>query len=343
MKNLILGIETSCDETAASVVDSGKRILSNVVSSQVDIHKEYGGIVPELASRRHLENMRPVIECSLKDAGVSLKEIDAVAVTAGPGLVGALLVGLSTAKAICYALDKPLIGVNHLEGHLFSIFLEEEPSFPFVGLVVSGGHTDIYLVRDFGKIETLGRTRDDAAGECFDKAARILGLPYPGGPVINRLGKKGDPKKIAFPRPMLSDPSLDFSFSGLKTFLKTWKASLGSDWEDVDEPFLCDVAASFQEAAVDVLVLKTLLAAERNEVGTVVVSGGVACNTRLRERFKEEGEKKGVEIFFPSAGLCTDNAAMIAAIGYLKHTEGEPFVSNVEEIFSLDASANLQV
>lgn len=338
-----MGIETSCDETAASVVDSGKRILSNVVSSQVDIHKDYGGIVPELASRHHLENMRPVIECSLKDAGVSLKEIDAVAVTIGPGLVGALLVGLSTAKSICYAMGKPLIGVNHLEGHVFSIFLEKEPPFPFVGLVVSGGHTDLYLVRDFLKVETLGRTRDDAAGECFDKTARILGLPYPGGPIINQLAKKGDPKKFSFPRPMMSSSSLDFSFSGLKTFLKTWKAALPVHGEEIDEPFLCDVAASFQEAVVDVLVSKTLLASERNNVKAVVASGGVACNTRLRERFMEEGAKKGIEIFIPSAGLCTDNAAMIAATGYFKHNGGKPFVLDVEEIFSLDASANLEV
>lgn len=342
MKSLILGIETSCDETAASVVDNEKQVLSNIVSSQVDIHSEYGGIVPELASRRHLENIRPVIDSAITEAGVTLNEIDAIAVTIGPGLVGALLVGLSTAKSICYALDKPLIGINHLEGHIFAIFLEEELPFPFVALVVSGGHTDLYLMHELGRIETLGRTRDDAAGECFDKAARMMGLGYPGGPIINKLAHQGDPKKIPFPRPMFSNHSFDFSFSGLKTSIKTWKASNFPAEQISEGQDLYDAAASFQEAVVDVLVSKTFLAAEGNNIKRIVVSGGVACNTRLRERFRREGTEKGIEVHIPRSIFCTDNAAMIAVAAHFKKARNN-IDWKIEDLFSLDVSANLKL
>jgi len=340
LKKLILGIETSCDETAASVVEDGQKIRSNVVSTQIEIHREYGGIVPELASRHHLENIRPVIDLALKRAKVHLSDIDAIAVTVGPGLVGALLVGLTVAKSLCYALQKPLIPVNHLAGHIFSIFLERPPVFPLVALVVSGGHTDLYLVRGFAAMETLGRTRDDAAGECLDKAARVLNLSYPGGPIIERLATGGDPRKISFPRPMLADPSLDFSFSGLKTCLRQWVTKNAIREEGRAGPSLGDVAASFQEAVVDVLVAKTLRAAEERGTRTVVASGGVASNARLREKLRREGTKRGMDVHFPSIGLCTDNAAMIAATGYFQGSEVGIDGSN---ILALDASANLNL
>ncbi len=339
MESIILGIETSCDETAASVVKNGNTILSNIVSSQIDIHKEFGGIVPELAGRHHLENIRPVIELAAREAGITLDEVDAIAVTTGPGLIGSLLIGLSVAKALSYGLGKPLLEVNHLEGHLFAIFLEKKPPFPFVALVVSGGHTDLYLVRDFGNVETLGRTRDDAAGECFDKVGRIMGLGYPGGPIINRLAAKGDPQKIVFPRPMLSNRSSDFSFSGLKTSVKSWVATHPLKESTEEGQTICDLAASFQEAVVDVLVSKALAAAERHGVKAIVASGGVACNSRLREQLSMAGSKKGIQVYIPDKGLCTDNAAMIAAAGHLKKIRGENGWEK-EKLFSIDASAN---
>ena len=322
------------------MVEGGRRILSNVVLSQVDIHGPYGGIVPELASRHHMGNLNPVIRRALVEAGTSMEELDAIAVTIGPGLIGALLVGLSTAKGMAYALSKPLLGVNHLEGHISAVFLEDDPPLPFVALVVSGGHTDLYWVGGFNRIEILGRTRDDAAGECFDKAAKILGLGYPGGPVINRLSAQGDPKKILFPRPMASQKSFDFSFSGLKTSLKTWVASHLID-EEKERRVLPDLAASFQEAVVDVLVSKAFAAAAERRAKALVVSGGVACNTRLRERLREEGTAKGIPVFIPSPALCADNAAMIAAAAAFQPVEIKSGKQN--DFFSMDACANLEI
>ncbi len=308
---LVLGIESSCDETAAAVVSDGTGALSNVIASQIDIHGRYGGVVPEIASRKHMEAIIPVTCQALDDAGVSMEEIEGIAVTRGPGLVGSLLVGLSAAKAMAFAGNIPFVGVNHIEGHIAAIFLSDRrPAFPFVALVVSGGHTHIYLVRDFGNFQILGQTRDDAAGEAFDKAARMLDLGYPGGVVIDRLAKKGNCAAIAFPRAMKGN--VDFSFSGLKTallnYIKNRKTPISTDE-------LPDIAASYQEAIVDVLVEKTLQAARDASVPRVVVCGGVASNNRLRESFFETGEKMGIEIFVPPPVFCTDNAAMIAVAG----------------------------
>ena len=307
---LVLGIESSCDETAAAVVSDGTAVLSNVIASQIDIHGEYGGIVPEIASRKHMEAIIPVTRQALDDAGVSMDDIEGIAVTRGPGLVGSLLVGLSTAKAMAFAADIPLVGVNHIEGHIAAVFLtERRPDFPFIALVVSGGHTHIYLVRGFGDFQVLGQTRDDAAGEAFDKAARMLGLGYPGGVVIDRLAEKGNPTAVTFPRAMKG--SIDFSFSGLKTALLNYIK--GREPISADE--VPDIAASYQEAIVDVLVGKTLRAAADASIPRVVICGGVASNSRLRGRFFEEGKRRGIEIFVPPPILCTDNAAMIAVVG----------------------------
>jgi len=308
---LVLGIESSCDETAASVVSDGAEALSNVIASQIDVHGKYGGIVPEIASRKHMEAIIPVTRQALDDAGVSMGDIEGIAVTRGPGLVGSLLVGLSAAKAMAFAAGIPFVGVNHIVGHIAAIFLTDRiPDFPFTALVVSGGHTHIYLVSGFGDFQIMGQTRDDAAGEAFDKAARMLGLGYPGGVVIDRLAKEGNPAAVAFPRAMKG--SVDFSFSGLKTALLNY---IKGRKEPISEDEVPDIAASFQEAIVDVLVGKTLKAAEGASVPRVVVCGGVASNSRLRERFFEGGERMGTEIFIPPPVLCTDNAAMIAVAG----------------------------
>lgn len=316
---LLLAIESSCDETSAAVVRDGVTALSNVVSSQVRVHSRYGGVVPEIASRKHIEAIVPVITQALEDGGVTLEGIEAVAVTRGPGLVGSLLVGLNTAKAIAFASGLPLVGVNHLEGHIGAVFLtERKPAFPFVALVVSGGHTSIYRVRDIGAVECLGQTRDDAAGEAFDKAAKMLNLGYPGGAVIDRLAREGDPRRIAFPRSMRD--SLDFSFSGLKTSLLHYLKKLG---KPVGEQDLPHVVAAFQEAVVDVLVEKTLRAAAEVRIDRVVVSGGVAANGRLRQRFSEEADRRGVDLFIPPLRLCTDNAAMIGAVGHALLLKGK--------------------
>lgn len=305
---LILAIDTSCDDTAASVFLAPRRVLSSVVSSQEEVHREYGGVVPELASRRHMENIVPVIRAALGKAGVGVVDLEAVAVTRGPGLIGSLFVGLMTAKAIAYARGLPFVGVNHLMGHLLSVFLTQEVPFPFVGLVVSGGHTSLYLAKGPLDYQLLGETRDDAAGEAFDKVAKLLGLGYPGGPIIERLAREGDPQAIPFPRPML-DEGYSFSFSGLKTAVRNYVHRT----PDVD---VRDIAASFQEAVFDVLVGKAIRAAQALGVGRIVVAGGVAANRRLRERFLEEGERAGLEVYFPSREHCTDNAAMIALAGY---------------------------
>ena len=308
---LVLGIETSCDETAAAVLEDGRLLRSNIIASQVDLHRIYGGVVPEIASRKHMEMIIPVIYEALNKAGITLQDIEGIAVTRGPGLVGALLVGLSVAKSIAFALNIPFVGVNHLNGHVASIFLsEKQPDFPFVALVVSGGHTNLYLVKDLHSFTLLGQTRDDAAGEAFDKAAKLLNIGYPGGAVIDNLAKKGNRGWIQFPRAMKD--SLDFSFSGLKTSLLVHTKKRECPFTEDELP---DVAASYQEAIIDVLVEKTMRAAEINSVSRLVVCGGVAANSRLRERFHDESRRKGFDAYIPPPVLCTDNAAMIAVVG----------------------------
>jgi N6-L-threonylcarbamoyladenine synthase len=314
---IILAIESSCDDTGAALIKDGKMILSNILSSQDEVHKRYGGVVPELASRRHLENIVPVLRGALEEAHTSLDEIDGVAVTRGPGLVGSLLVGIMAAKAIAHAQSLPLVGVNHLMGHLLAIFVEQEVPFPFIGMVASGGHTSLYLAEGFTTFRPLGSTRDDAAGEAFDKVAKYLGLGYPGGMIIEQLARSGDSEAISFPRAYIAKDSLEFSFSGIKTAVVNYvRAHPPSD------DGMADIAASFQEAVVDVLVDKVIWAAQRNKADRVVVSGGVACNSRLRERLQQEGEVHGIQAYFPSPFLCRDNAAMIGVAGYQLLKEG---------------------
>jgi N6-L-threonylcarbamoyladenine synthase len=332
---LVLGIESSCDETAAAVVRDGEKLLSNVIASQIRVHSKYGGIVPEIASRKHIEAIVPVILQALDDAAVTLDDIEGIAVTRGPGLVGSLLVGLSAAKAIAYARDLPFVGVNHLEGHVASVFLtEKQPDFPFIALVVSGGHTNVYLVRDFQDFTILGQTRDDAAGEAFDKAAKLLEIGYPGGVVIDRMAKKGDRNWITFPRAMKDSP--DFSFSGVKTSLLTVLKKRSRPFTKEEMPH---VVASYQEAIVEVLVEKTLAAAEISDLTSVVVCGGVAANSRLREKFLDEGQSRGFEVYIPPMVLCTDNAAMIAVVGenLLRKGRRDPLDLNAVSRWPLDS------
>ena len=315
---IILGIETSCDETAAAVVE-GKKILSSVISSQITVHHPYGGVVPELASRKHIEAIAPVVNTALSDAGIDSKAIDAVAVTRGPGLVGALLVGFCFAKAFSFALEIPWVGINHLEGHINSVFLEPDPPpFPFVALLASGGHTSIYHVTSHTRYELMGQTRDDAAGEAFDKVAKMLGLGYPGGAVIDRLAQKGDPENISFPRPFIDKSTFDFSFSGLKTAVRRYIQIHNDDYLNR----LPDIAAGFQEAVVDVLSYKIVNAAMAKGCDHVALVGGVAANHRLREKIRHDIKRKGLTVHIPSVELCGDNAAMIAAIGYHYLTNG---------------------
>lgn len=324
----VLGIETSCDETSSAVVRDGHQILSDVVSSQVDLHAKFGGIVPEIASRKHVELITPVIDQALEQASLGFKQIDAVAVANRPGLLGALLVGVSAAKSIAAALDVPLIGVHHLEGHIYANYLvNPNLGFPFICLVVSGGHTDLILVRDHGDYAILGRTRDDAAGEAFDKSARVLGLGYPGGPIIDRLSKDGDPDAIKFPRARLGD-TLDFSFSGLKTALIKFYREKGSDYR------VEDIAAAFQAAVVDMLVDTTLLAVEKMGVRRIALAGGVAANSALKSRMTKEAAVHGIELSYPPPRLCTDNAAMIACAGYHHIVRGEVDGLDLETIAS---------
>lgn len=311
---LILGIETSCDETSASVVKNGRQVLSNVISSQVALHQKYGGVVPEIASRKHVELIMPVIHQSLEEAGIKIEQVDAIGVTYGPGLVGALLVGLSAAKALAFALDKPLIGVHHIEGHIAANYIEHsllEP--PFVCLVASGGHSHIVYVQDYDKFEIMGKTRDDAAGEAFDKVARAVGLGYPGGPIIDKTAKLGNSKAIDFPRVHFGDQSLDFSFSGLKTAVLNYINSMEQKGEKYSVE---DVCASFQAAVVDVLTDNLISAARIKGVKKVALAGGVAANSLLRSELVEKAKGLGLEVFYPKPVLCTDNAAMIACAAY---------------------------
>ena len=324
---LVLGIESSCDETAAAVVQDGK-LLSNVIASQIKDHSAYGGVVPEIASRKHIEAISPVIAQATTDAGLTLKNMEGIAVTRGPGLVGSLLVGLSAAKALAYGLNIPFVGVNHLEGHITASFLaEKKPQFPFAALVVSGGHTNVYLVKDYHEFQLLGQTRDDAAGEAFDKAAKLLDLGYPGGVVIDKMAKEGNPRAFDFPRAMKDSP--DFSFSGLKTSLLTMFKKRGGHISGEELP---DVVASYQEAIIDVLVDKTLKAAGENNITQVVVCGGVAANSRLRLRFADATARIGMELFIPPMVLCTDNAAMIAALGEIMLKNGRSDSLNLNAV-----------
>ncbi len=306
---LLLAIESSCDETAAAVVQDGRTILSNVISTQEAVHAAYGGVVPEIASRKHLEVITPVLEEALRSASVTLEQIEGIAVTQGPGLAGSLLVGISAAKAIAYARRLPLAGIHHIEGHLFAVFLEKPVDFPFIALVVSGGHTHLYRVDGVGSYRTLGQTRDDAAGEAFDKVAKILGLPYPGGSVIDRLASQGDPMSVRLPRPLLRDGSCNFSFSGLKTAVLQY---VGKNPDTSEGKPLSDLCASFQAAVCEVLVEKTRAAILDTGVMRLVVAGGVACNSGLRSAMNVMAAETGVALSFPSPILCTDNGAMIA-------------------------------
>lgn len=319
---LTLGIETSCDETAAAVLEDD-RVLSSIVSSQIDIHKKYGGVVPELASREHLKNLSPIIREALASASVQLRDIDLVAVTRAPGLIGALLVGVSAAKAVAYALGIPFIGVHHGEGHILAAHIEyPELSYPYLALLVSGGHTALYHVQGLGTYRMLGQTRDDAAGEAYDKVAKLLGLDYPGGPAIDRLAQTGNPAAVRFPRGRLE--GYDFSFSGLKTAVRNHVTLFLSRDKGLDARIdVHDIAASFQAAVVDTLVEKTMAAAMETGVNKIVVAGGVAANSGLRKRMSEEAAGRGITLHLPSLFYCIDNAAMIALAGYLHYKKGE--------------------
>jgi N6-L-threonylcarbamoyladenine synthase len=317
-ETLILAVETSCDETAAAVLRGERELLSDIVASQTDLHAEYGGVVPELACRAHTEALVPTVERALREAQVPLDGLTAVAVTQGPGLIGALLVGLSFAKALAWAKELPLVTVNHLEAHLSAAFLEGDVPSPFVGLVVSGGHTALYFSPERGVYRLLGQTLDDAAGEAFDKVAKLLGLGYPGGLEIDRLARGGDPQRIRFPRPMLDAEHVDFSFSGLKTAVRSYCERMGAP----EGAHLADVCASFQEAVVDTLVEKTLRAALRSGVRTIVACGGVACNSRLRRKLSARAEASGLAVVIPRPRYCTDNAAMVANAGRQKYLRG---------------------
>lgn len=317
---LILAIESSCDETAASVVKNGRTILSNVISSQIELHKLYGGVVPEIASRKHIEKINQVIEEALEQANVTLDDLDAIGVTYGPGLVGALLVGVAEAKAISYAKKLPLVGVHHIEGHVSANFIEHpELEPPFMCLIVSGGHSHLVIVKDYGEFEILGRTRDDAVGEAFDKVARAIGLGYPGGPKIDKLSKEGNPEAIVFPKAKIEDGPYDFSFSGVKSAVLNHINRCKMQGEAICE---ADIAASFQKAVVDTLVEKAVKAAKEYKMDKLAIAGGVASNGTLRQEMKNACEKAGLDFYYPSPVYCTDNAAMIGVAAYYEYIKG---------------------
>ena len=332
---LILAIESSCDETAAAVVRNGREVLSNVIFTQIALHTLYGGVVPEIASRKHIEKMNQVIEAALSEAGVTLDEITAVGVTYGPGLVGALLVGVAEAKAICFAKKKPLVGVHHIEGHISANFIENrdlEP--PFLCLVVSGGHTHLVLVKDYGEYKIIGKTRDDAAGEAYDKVARAIGLGYPGGPKIDQTAKEGNPDAIAFPRAVIEDAPYDFSFSGVKSAVLNHINACQMKGIPIQT---ADIAASFKAAVVEVLVTHSIQAAREYELDKLAIAGGVAANSELRSRMASACKEEGIQFYYPSPKLCTDNAAMIGTAAYYEYRKG------VRHGWDLNAVPNLRL
>lgn len=331
----ILAIETSCDETSAAVVVNGTKVLSNIISSQIDLHKKYGGVVPEIASRKHIEKINPVIQEALDEAKVTFTELDAIAVTYAPGLVGALLVGLATAKAIAFACNKPLIGVHHIEGHISANYIQD-PKFkpPFICTVVSGGHTHLVYVKDYGIYEVIGKTRDDAVGEAFDKVARSIGLGYPGGPKIDKLSKEGNGKSIDFPRSYLEADSYDFSFSGIKSAVLNYLNQAKMKNEEICK---ADIAASFQEAVIEVIVNKTIKAAKEYKIERIALAGGVAANSKLREEMGKACNEANIYFQYPSSIYCTDNAAMIGCAAYFNYIKG------VRHNMDLNAIPNLKI
>ena len=334
-RNLILSIESSCDETSAAVIENGREVLSNIIASQISTHEKYGGVVPEVASRMHIEVINGVVMEALEEAKVTLKDIDAIGVTYGPGLVGALLVGLQYAKGLAFSTKKPLIGVNHIEGHISANYIEHKDlKPPFVSLVVSGGHTFIVHVKNYGEYEVIGQTRDDAAGEAYDKVARALGLGYPGGPKIDKLAKEGNPDAIKFPKANFHEDTLDFSFSGVKSAVLNYLNKSKMQNIEVNK---ADVAASFQKAVVDVLTENALKTCKRNNINKIAIAGGVASNSSLRFKLTEEAKKNGIEVLFPSPILCTDNAAMIGSAAYFN------FISNKTSSLDLNAKPNLKL
>lgn len=331
----ILAIESSCDETSAAVVVNGREVLSNVIASQISTHEKYGGVVPEVASRMHIEAVSGVVEEALLEANITLDKIDAIGVTYGPGLVGALLVGLQFAKGLAFSSKKPLVGVNHIEGHICANYIQHKDlKPPFVSLVVSGGHTFIVHVKDYGKYEVIGQTRDDASGEAYDKVARALGLGYPGGPKIDKLAKEGNPKAIVFPKANFHEETLDFSFSGVKSAVLNYLNKCKMQNIEVNK---ADVAASFQQAVVDVLKDNVLLTCKKKNVKTIAIAGGVASNSTLRETLTNAASKRGIEVLFPAPILCTDNAAMIGSAAYFNFINGK--ISDL----NLNAKPNLKL
>lgn len=334
-EKIILSIESSCDETSAAVVKEGREVLSNIIASQIDTHKKYGGVVPEVASRMHIEVIDSVVKEALSEANVDLDDIDAIGVTYGPGLVGALLVGLQYAKGLSYASKKPLVGVNHIEGHICANYIQHKDlKPPFVSLVVSGGHTFIVHVKDYGEYEVIGQTRDDAAGEAYDKVARALGLGYPGGPKIDKLAKEGNENAIVFPKANFHEETLDFSFSGLKSAVLNYINKCKMQNIEINN---ADVAASFQKAVIDVLKDNVFATCEKRKISKIAIAGGVASNSSLRNTLIEEGKKRGIDILFPEPVLCTDNAAMIGSAAYFQFIKGN--ISNLD----LNAKPNLRL